>query len=196
MTREQQRSKATRAKLMKAFRSAFLAQGYANTATQEVLDRAGLSKGALYHHFQGKVDVMAAVYEEESRTSIERALASIDGQASPLRRLYAGILAWTKVVQKKSTAKILFEIGPTALGPQRARAIEDAISIPLISTMLEDAISAREIAPTDVVLTATLLNALVAETALYGIRTGTDASGGLDTALKGILASLRKGSGK
>ena len=50
----QQRSEATRARILAAAAVAFAEQGYDATGVAEVCVRAGVSKGAFYHHFQTK----------------------------------------------------------------------------------------------------------------------------------------------
>ena len=191
MTRQKQRSEDTRTKLMKAFRDSFLRRGYDKTTTQHVLTATGLSKGALYHHFRSKSDVMEAIYEEESRSTIERALASIDAAVSPLERRRAAYVAWTKEVRSKSASRILFEIGPSALGRQRAKEIENAISLLHIEAILDEAVTAGDIVSADPALIAAMLNALVAEAALYTLRTGKDSSAALDSVLGAAMESMR-----
>lgn len=51
----------TRARLIASAREAFATQGYANTSMDDFTARAGLTRGALYHHFGDKKGVLAAV---------------------------------------------------------------------------------------------------------------------------------------
>lgn len=190
MVQQQLRSENTRAKLMKAFRNAILTQGYEATTIEGILAATGLSKGALYHHFASKAEMMEAIYEDESRRAISRALADSSGAASPLQRLRAAFIAWTKEVRSKRTSKILFEVGPSALGAQRAKEIESANSLIHIEALLKEAVAAREVAPLDTALIATMLNALVAEAALYTLRTGKDAGEILDMMMRAVLRSI------
>src|SRR3977135_3542035 len=55
---------ATRARLVAAGRSLFAERGYAAVATEEIVRAAGVTRGALYPHFDGKEELFAAVYEE------------------------------------------------------------------------------------------------------------------------------------
>jgi AcrR family transcriptional regulator len=55
---------ATRLALIAASRELFGERGYANTSIDEVAARAGVTKGALYHHFAGKADLFQEVYEQ------------------------------------------------------------------------------------------------------------------------------------
>jgi AcrR family transcriptional regulator len=54
----------TRQALLTAARELFAADGFQATRTEEIVQRAGLTRGALYHHFRDKEDLFRAVYEE------------------------------------------------------------------------------------------------------------------------------------
>lgn len=60
--RERQ-AEATRELLVTIARELFVEQGFAATAIDEIVQRAGLAKGALYHHFGGKDALFKAVFE-------------------------------------------------------------------------------------------------------------------------------------
>ncbi|QHT55112.1 TetR/AcrR family transcriptional regulator [Cellulomonas sp. H30R-01] len=49
--------------VLRAALGLFAAQGYANTSVQQVVDAAGVTKGAMYHYFQSKDDLLFAVYD-------------------------------------------------------------------------------------------------------------------------------------
>jgi AcrR family transcriptional regulator len=83
--RERQ-AEATRGELVAAARQLFTERGYAGTSIEDIVDRAGVARGALYHHFSGKDALFAAVYElvqsEVATAVVEAALAEEDpGQA-------------------------------------------------------------------------------------------------------------------
>ena len=59
-----QRRATTRRALLDAARSLFAERGYHETAAEEIVRRAGLTRGALYHHFEDKKDLFRAVVEE------------------------------------------------------------------------------------------------------------------------------------
>ena len=59
-----ERSEATRAALMATARSLFAERGYAGVGTEELVRASGVTRGALYHHFDGKTDLFGAVFED------------------------------------------------------------------------------------------------------------------------------------
>jgi AcrR family transcriptional regulator len=90
------KAEATRRALITAGRDLFGTQGYAGTSVDEVVNAAGVTKGALYHHFRDKDDLFRAVVEEVkgevTAVAGESFLdTSVDGD--PLRRLHVLCLA-------------------------------------------------------------------------------------------------------
>ncbi|MEO1657345.1 MAG: TetR/AcrR family transcriptional regulator [Pseudomonadota bacterium] len=187
MATQEQRSKTTKAKLLAAFRASFLERGFEATTMQQTLADTGLSKGAMYHHFRGKAEVIEALYEEESRGAIERAMASAGEAGSPLVRLRDMCLAWTKEVRDRDVAKILFSVGPSALGVDKAREIENGLGLKYIEELLQEAVDAGDIALADPRLTASFINALVGEAAIHYIRTKNDPREALGQTLDAVL---------
>jgi AcrR family transcriptional regulator len=61
------KAEATRRALLTAAREAFGERGYGPTSVEEIVRRAGVTKGALYHHFRDKDDLFVAVVEEVKR---------------------------------------------------------------------------------------------------------------------------------
>ena len=89
-TTKAEQSEATRSALVAAARPLFAERGYAGVGTEEIVRAAGVTRGALYHHFGGKDDLFAAVYEQ-----VEAELVAEIGQvatvaADPLDALHHG----------------------------------------------------------------------------------------------------------
>src|SRR5688500_4173058 len=59
------RSERTRSALLDTARSRFATDGYAATSTPAIVEEAGVSRGALYHHFSDKAELFQAVVERE-----------------------------------------------------------------------------------------------------------------------------------
>lgn len=166
MTTQAERRAATRAKLLTAAREHFARAGYEGTHTNDILADAGLSRGALYHHFQSKQDLFEAVFIAISNESIKRAMEHGSRGESSLEDLISVCLAWLRVVRQPEIAVILLDLGPQVLGWKRARDLEAKSSLALMKRGLERAVKTGEVQVPSVELTARLINAVLTEAAL------------------------------
>ncbi len=93
-----ERRAATRTALVRATVDALVELGYARTTTQEVQRRAGVSRGALTHHFTSKAELMLAAVDhlyEEFSASVRQAAAELPGE--PTARVRLGVeLIWQR----------------------------------------------------------------------------------------------------
>lgn len=76
-TKKAEQSEATRTALIGVARRLFAEHGYSGTATEEVVKLAGVTRGALYHHFKDKKDLFLAVYEEIQQEVADRIIGSV-----------------------------------------------------------------------------------------------------------------------
>ncbi|MEM9533874.1 MAG: TetR/AcrR family transcriptional regulator [Pseudomonadota bacterium] len=169
MATNEERREATRARILAAAREGFTRDGYEETHTSSILEQADISRGALYHHYASKRDVFEAVYVAVVEESIAHAVGAGQESDSPLEDLIAGCLAWLRWVRKPQVSKILIVQGPQVLGLKRARDIEAKSSLAPMRRSLERACAAGEIEVPSVEVTALLINALLAETALIAV---------------------------
>lgn len=127
------RSDATRAALTAAARTLFVAKGYAETSTPEIAAAAGVTRGALYHHFHDKRDLFRAVVDHEARAvaaAIETAGADSSGSAAML----AGSEAYLDAMTVPGRTRLLLIDGPAVLG---AAEIDDLDSANAARTLRE-----------------------------------------------------------
>lgn len=85
---------ATRARILAAARELFAERGYDRVSTAQVLERAGVSRGGLYHHFGGKLDLFRAVWEELEDETVERVASRLTGVTRPFDALVTGADAY------------------------------------------------------------------------------------------------------
>ena len=166
MATQEQRKHATRKNLLDTARKLIQRDGIAGTSTRTILEAAKISRGALYHHFASLEDLIAAVYENEAKEAIERAVSKHLPTDSPIENLLGTCLAWLDELADQDIAKILIIDGPAALGPERCREIEAAHSLAQMRTWLEAGSLKNEIEIASADLVARILNAALSETAL------------------------------
>ena len=72
----------------------FAERGYAEVGTEEVVARAKVTRGALYHHFEDKRDLFRAVHERVEEDLVERIAAQMEGVSDPWEVMVTGTRAF------------------------------------------------------------------------------------------------------
>ena len=119
-----ERRAETRTALLDAARRLIVDKGYAETATPEIVKQAAVTRGALYHHFRDKADLMRALVRQESRAIAEEIDADTDTGQSPLDAFMAGARAYISAMSVPGRARILLLEGPAVLGVDEMAAID------------------------------------------------------------------------
>ncbi len=142
-----QRSEATRNALIEAARSLFAERGYAGVGTEEIVRAAGVTRGALYHHFDGKRDLFDAVYERIEVDLAQRiAIGALDGGAGdPLAAMRAGAETLLRACTEPEVQRIALLDGPSVLGWDRWREVAAEHGLGLIEGTLQAAVEAGAI---------------------------------------------------
>jgi len=121
------RSERTRAVLLDTARARFAVDGYAATSTPAIVDEAGVSRGALYHHFSDKAELFRAVVEREYAIvagAIEAAAGlEMTRTSNSIAILSAGGDAYLDALRDPGRRRILLIDGPAVLGPETVREI-------------------------------------------------------------------------
>ena len=87
-------SQGAREAVLEAARQLFIKRDYGEVSTADVLRRAGVSRGALYHHFPSKRELYRAVWRDSERRLIERLGEAAEGAKTPLEALILGCRAY------------------------------------------------------------------------------------------------------
>ncbi|HVY96606.1 MAG TPA: helix-turn-helix domain-containing protein [Solirubrobacterales bacterium] len=173
-----QRTEATRGALIAAARRLFTERGYDEVGTEEIVRAAGVTRGALYHHFGGKRELLEAAYEQLEAESTERVARVVLGSdlESPLAAMRAGIEAFLDECAEPELRRIALHEAPAVLGWERWREIGAANGLGLIEASLSAAVEAGEIRPVPVGPTAHLLLGALDEAAMLVARSEDPAS--------------------
>jgi AcrR family transcriptional regulator len=167
-----ERSDATRAALVAAARPLFADRGYAGVGTEEIARAAGVTRGALYHHFNGKRELFAAVYEQIEIELAERIAAGAlrANATSPLAAMKAGAEMFLLASTEPETQQVVLLDGPSVLGWDRWREIATEHGLGLIEATLQAAAEAGEIDPQPVRPLAHVLMGALDEAAMLVAR--------------------------
>ena len=76
-------------RLISAATELFAAKGFDRVAVQEIVDRAGVTKGAMYHYFGSKDDLLHEIYGSVLRMQTERLEKIAAGDGTVVERLHA-----------------------------------------------------------------------------------------------------------
>lgn len=119
---QRERSDATVEDLLTAARALFAADGYAATSLDAVCERAGVTKGALYHHFVGKKQLFSAVYgREQERLSALISEAYFKVADDAWEAVFAGSRAYLEASLDPHVQRITLLDAPGALGWEAMR---------------------------------------------------------------------------
>lgn len=194
-TKAQQRDETRRA-LVAAARPLFSRHGYGAVSLADIVAAAGVTKGALYHHFGSKAGIFRAVVDQVQHEVADRVAAAADAladaDADGWDQLTAGCAAFLRASAEPDVQQIMLIDGPAVLGWSEWRAMDEATSVRHLREALAALIDDGTIAPQPVTPLTHLLSGAMNEAALW-LATSPGASDLADTtaALNGLLRSLR-----
>jgi AcrR family transcriptional regulator len=190
-----ERSAATRAALVKAARELFSSQGYAGTPREEIVARAGVTRGALQHHFRDKATLFRAVYEQVEEEVVGAvASAAMRAGDDPMGELQAGCRAYLDAVLDPAIQRVCAIDGPAVLASDVRQEIIDRYALGLVREAVQMAIDRGQLEPAPVEPLARVLLAGVTAAAEY-VATAEDPVAARDDAgrtVELILDQLRR----
>ena len=187
-----ERTEATRTALIAAGRKLFGRDGFAATPIEDLAREAGVTRGALYHHFDSKEALFEAVFE-----AVEVELLTAGGAAGAKAKdawssLTAATRAFLTAAADPEAQRIVSIDGPSVLGWARWRAVEERYFIGALRGMLDRAASEGFLHGRDTeTLSYMLLGALTEATMVLasGSRPARRVHGEVDALLEGLKAS-------
>jgi AcrR family transcriptional regulator len=195
-SRQAERSEATRIKLVRAARQLFARRGYAAVGTEQIVRRARVTRGALYHHFRDKRDLFRAVHEQVEAELAETIGEQIaDVQDDPVAVLQQGVRTFLDACTDTAIARIALIDAPSVLGWEEWRAIDERYGLGLVTFGLQAAMDAGALRAQPVKPLAHLLLGAMGEAGMV-IANADDprlARREVEPALLGLLDGLRAG---
>lgn len=197
--RERQ-AEATRELLVAVARERFTNQGYAATSIEDIVQRAGVAKGALYHHFSGKDALFRAVYEAVQADVVSAVMAAALAVQEPWASVRAGLSAFLDACLDPAFRRIVVLESMSVLQPEVREGGVEHVELPMLRTVLTP-LAASDVLPGVAVepLVYVALGGLYGA-ALYIARSPDpntarrEVDGVLDTLIDGLRASASAGS--
>jgi AcrR family transcriptional regulator len=135
-------SELTRAALVKVARKLFAEKGYAGVGTEDLARAAKLTRGAVYHHYQGKQALFEAVVRELMEQIHDEMREAARGAKDVWKGLRRGVSTFLASSERAEFQRIVFVDAPSVLGWQRWRALDAEYGLGLLRNALGAAIEA------------------------------------------------------
>lgn len=123
---QRERSDATRTALTVAARELFAELGFHGTPAEAVVRRAGVTSGALYHHFRDKKDLFRAAFEAVEASLADRVAAQARLGKDAWERLEKGVVEYLRACRENEVRRIVLQDGPSVLGWEEWHTIDAA----------------------------------------------------------------------
>lgn len=165
--RRDERAEETREALLTSARAAFADRGYAGSSLEDIVGPAGLTKGALYHHFGSKAGVFEAVYTAMSQRLVEAVEAALAAAGDePWARIFGALDAFLEASSDPAYVRVVLIDAPTTIDVVRGRAIDQDLGLDLVASLVEDLVRRGGIRPVPERMLARVLLATTGEVAL------------------------------
>jgi AcrR family transcriptional regulator len=132
-----EQKKVTMQKLMEVAREHFSEHGYTAAPLEEMVKQAGLTRGALYHHFGSKEGLFLAVLESVQQEIAKRIERDADASSDPWEQLLLGCRAFVTAAVEPQNRRILLLDGPSVLGWDVWRRTDEQNSMLLLREQLQ-----------------------------------------------------------
>ena len=187
-----EQSEATRTALLQAARELFTEHGYADTATEDIAQRARVTRGALYYHFRDKAGLFCAVFEDLNLHIAQKVVSAIESSREERRDLWdqivrTGTETYLEACLDPAVQRITSIEAPAVLGWEKYRELDEKYGIGLIRGALQELMDVGLIAPQPAEPLAHLVLSAVVEAAMYIARADD-----IPAARKEMAASLER----
>jgi AcrR family transcriptional regulator len=195
-TLREKHAEATRRALLRAARTLFAKRGYDATGVDEIAAHAGATRGAVYHHFKGKRELLLTVLDEMQAALAQRVVEASLRETDPALRMRAAIATFLDACTEPAHAKILLEDAPAALGWDTWREVDDRHFRAITRAGIEQLIASGHAPPVDPDVLADLFLGALTEAALRLARDRTpETRARIDTALDVLLRGALESRG-
>jgi AcrR family transcriptional regulator len=151
---------------MKCGRQLFAEKGFGGTGTAEIVSTAGVTRGALYHHYADKTALFLAVFESVERDLMAELASRIQGLDDPVEMLRKSAEAFLDLCQSVEIRQIALLDAPSVLGWEKWREVEARHGLGMLRMLLQHAKNRGLLPDDDVDHLAHILLGAVSEAAM------------------------------
>jgi AcrR family transcriptional regulator len=188
---------ATRELLISIARELFTEHGYAATSIDEIIQRAGVAKGALYHHFSGKDELFRSVYDAVQSEVVTSVMAAALTVQEPWAALRAGLSAFLDACLEPTFRRVVVLDSVAVIQSKAWEGGDEPVELPMLRAVLTPlAIDALPGVTVEALIHVALGGLYGA--ALFIARSAAPevARGEVDTVLDTLINGLRSGRGR
>ncbi|MFL6085101.1 MAG: TetR/AcrR family transcriptional regulator [Mycobacterium sp.] len=164
-----ERTEATTTALVDAARELFARDGYEAASLDAVAARAGVTKGAVYHHFEGKRQLFEAVFAREVERMAIPLVAAYARKKDPWDAFAAGCRAFLDECLDPELQRIVLLDAAAAIGWEEVRRLESPL-LEMMELGISTAVQVGRIAPRPPGPLARFLYGALCETAMVVAR--------------------------
>ena len=196
-SRRRRQTEATRSALVEAARSRFAEHGFAGTSIDDIARDAGLTKGAVYHHFTNKEQLFEQVFEQLEAELAARGAQAARGGADPLDALARGFESFLDAALEPEVRRIVLIDGPAVLGATRYQELDEQYAYAGVVAAIGAAARRGLLRPVDPDALARLLLGACASAGALVARAADPATARRATGqtLRALITGLAAGSG-
>jgi AcrR family transcriptional regulator len=133
-----QRSENTYSQLITIARKLFGTRGYSDTSLEEIVRHAGLTRGALYHHFKGKKGLFIVVFEDALAEVANRLIKVESSGGTTWERFMACTYEFFKACLDSDLQRIILIDAPAVLGWEVWRKVDQATTLDILRLYLKE----------------------------------------------------------
>jgi AcrR family transcriptional regulator len=167
---------ATKEKLERVAKRLFAARGFADVSAEEIVARAGVTRGALYHHYGGKAGLFEAVLDSVMRELHARLLKEGARLTDPVLALEHGVDVFLRACSEPATQRILLIDGPAVLGWTAWREMDGRYGLGLLKRGIKRGVASGRLRRLDSDMLAHVLLGAMTEAAMVVARSSDPAT--------------------
>jgi AcrR family transcriptional regulator len=133
---QSERRAATRGALVAAARKLFAEHGFSGVSREEIVERAGVTRGAMYHYFNSKEDLFRAVYEEVERDMCEAIAVAAMAGSDAVEELRLGSIAFLRAAATGEVRRIAVLDAPAVLDSESRGDVEAQYALGMVQAVL------------------------------------------------------------